>query len=64
MSNFCILYYFSLFSPLSDWIERQKQIQKDKMEAQKRAKMLEDLDDEFGVGNLVQEEVITLLVFP
>ena len=46
-----------------DWVERQKRIQKEKQEAAKRAKMLEDLDDEFGVGNLVQEEVNPQLFF-
>ena len=38
------------------WVEKQKRLQKEKEAAAKRAKMLEDLDDEFGVGNLVEEE--------
>lgn len=41
----------------NSWVERQKKIQKEKQEAAKRAKMLEELDDEFGVGSLVDEEV-------
>ena len=39
-----------------NWVEKQKKLQKEKEEAKKRAKMLEDLDDEFGVSDLVEEK--------
>merc|ERR1711971_257198 len=39
------------------WLQRQKKKEKEKKEAQKRAKMLAEMDDEFGVGNLVKEDV-------
>lgn len=38
------------------WVEKQKKKLREKKEAEKRAKMLEQLDDEFGVGQLVQED--------
>ena len=40
----------------SKWLKKQKRKEKDKREAEKRAKMLAELDDEFGVGNLVKED--------
>ena len=39
------------------WLQRQKKKTKEKKEADKRAKMLAEMDDEFGVGNLVKEDV-------
>ncbi|TRY71736.1 hypothetical protein TCAL_08157 [Tigriopus californicus] len=41
----------------SNWVERQKKIQAEKAAALKRARMLEELEDDFGVGHLVQEAV-------
>ena len=40
----------------SNWIEKQKRAAKEKAAAEKRAKMLEDLDDQFGVNSLVKED--------
>ncbi len=40
----------------TSWVEKQKAALKAKQEAAKRAKMLEELDDEFGVGSIVEEE--------
>ncbi|XP_045872218.1 U4/U6.U5 tri-snRNP-associated protein 1 isoform X2 [Meles meles] len=38
------------------WIERSRQLQKEKDLAEKRAKLLEEMDQEFGVSTLVEEE--------
>ncbi|KAM6158124.1 U4/U6.U5 tri-snRNP-associated protein 1 [Rhynchocyon petersi] len=38
------------------WIERSRQLQKEKDMAEKRAKLLEEMDQEFGVSSLVEEE--------
>uniref|UniRef100_H3ASQ1 Spliceosome associated factor 1, recruiter of U4/U6.U5 tri-snRNP n=1 Tax=Latimeria chalumnae TaxID=7897 RepID=H3ASQ1_LATCH len=38
------------------WIEKSRKLQKEKEMAEKRAKLLEEMDEEFGVSNLVQEE--------
>merc|ERR1712109_334012 len=38
------------------WLKNQKKKEKEKKEAAKRAKMLAEMDDEFGVGNLVKED--------
>ena len=38
------------------WLERQKKKEKEKKKAEKMAKMFDDLDDQFGVGNLVKDE--------
>ncbi|XP_075408518.1 U4/U6.U5 tri-snRNP-associated protein 1 [Tenrec ecaudatus] len=38
------------------WIERSRQLQKEKDLAEKRAKLLEEMDQEFGVSSLVEEE--------
>ena len=40
----------------SKWLQRQKKKEKEKKAAAKRAKMLEELDDDFGVGNIVKED--------
>merc|ERR1712098_135785 len=37
------------------WIERQKKKSKEKEEAERRAKAMEQLDEEFGVGDIVDE---------
>ncbi|XP_004437691.1 PREDICTED: U4/U6.U5 tri-snRNP-associated protein 1 isoform X1 [Ceratotherium simum simum] len=38
------------------WIERSRQLQKEKDLAEKRAKLLEEMDQEFGVSTLVEQE--------
>ncbi|XP_051166098.1 U4/U6.U5 tri-snRNP-associated protein 1 [Leptopilina boulardi] len=39
------------------WIEKNRKMQVEKKKAEERAKMLDQLDEEFGIGNLVKEEV-------
>ncbi|XP_015599147.1 U4/U6.U5 tri-snRNP-associated protein 1 [Cephus cinctus] len=39
------------------WVEKNRRLQKEKKKAEERAKMLDQLDEEFGIGNLVEEEV-------
>ncbi|XP_043482141.1 U4/U6.U5 tri-snRNP-associated protein 1 isoform X1 [Leptopilina heterotoma] len=39
------------------WIEKNRKLQMEKKKADERAKMLDQLDEEFGIGNLVKEEV-------
>ena len=41
----------------SKWIEKQKRKVKEKEEAEKRAKAMEELDEEFGVGDIVESEM-------
>lgn len=41
---------------VSKWVDSNREKEKLKAEAQRRAKILEEMDDEFGVGELVQEE--------
>ncbi|OPJ75583.1 hypothetical protein AV530_017580 [Patagioenas fasciata monilis] len=38
------------------WIERSRKLQREKELADKRAKLLEEMDQEFGVSTLVEEE--------
>ncbi|KAM4722018.1 U4/U6.U5 tri-snRNP-associated protein 1 [Rhinophrynus dorsalis] len=38
------------------WIERSRKLQIEKEMAEKRAKLLSEMDEEFGVSNLVEEE--------
>ncbi|XP_073514547.1 U4/U6.U5 tri-snRNP-associated protein 1 [Phyllobates terribilis] len=38
------------------WIERSRKLQVEKDKAEKRAKLLAEMDEEFGVSNLVEEE--------
>ncbi|KAB5548783.1 hypothetical protein PHYPO_G00059570 [Pangasianodon hypophthalmus] len=38
------------------WVEKSRQIAKEKEMAEKRAKLLEEMDEEFGVSNLVEQE--------
>lgn len=40
----------------SSWVERSRKLAKEKEMAEKRAKLLEEMDEEFGVSNLVEEE--------
>ncbi|XP_046388909.1 U4/U6.U5 tri-snRNP-associated protein 1 isoform X1 [Ischnura elegans] len=39
-----------------EWIKKSRRLQEEKEKAQKRAQMLEELDAEFGVGDLVDSE--------
>uniref|UniRef100_A0A674ABD3 Spliceosome associated factor 1, recruiter of U4/U6.U5 tri-snRNP n=1 Tax=Salmo trutta TaxID=8032 RepID=A0A674ABD3_SALTR len=38
------------------WVERSRKMAKEKELAEKRAKLLQEMDEEFGVSNLVEEE--------
>ncbi|CAH1792523.1 unnamed protein product [Owenia fusiformis] len=38
------------------WIKKSRKQQKEKALAEKRAKLLEEMDNEFGIGNIVDEE--------
>ncbi|XP_037621325.1 U4/U6.U5 tri-snRNP-associated protein 1 [Sebastes umbrosus] len=38
------------------WVERSRNMAKEKELAEKRAKLLQEMDEEFGVSNLVEEE--------
>lgn len=40
----------------SSWVEKSRKLAKEKEMAEKRAKLLEEMDEEFGVSNLVEEE--------
>lgn len=42
---------------ISDWVMKTKKIDEEKARAQKRAQLLEEMDEEFGVSSLIQEEV-------
>lgn len=41
------------------WIGKTKRLEEEKKKAEERAKMLDQLDEEFGIGNLVKEEIHT-----
>lgn len=41
---------------VSSWVKKSRKIQTDKELAAKRAKMLEEMDAEFGIGNIVEQE--------
>jgi len=41
----------------ASWIEKSRRIQKQKEEAAKRAKQLEEMDEAFGVGEVVTTEL-------
>ena len=41
---------------LSRWVSTSRQKQKSKDDADKRAKLLEEMDAEFGVGNLIEQD--------
>lgn len=40
----------------SAWVEKSRKLEKEKEMAEKRAKLLEEMDQEFGVSSLVEEE--------
>lgn len=40
-----------------NWIDRSRRLEEEKKKAEERAKMLDQLDEEFGIGNLVKEEI-------
>uniref|UniRef100_T1IPV0 Uncharacterized protein n=1 Tax=Strigamia maritima TaxID=126957 RepID=T1IPV0_STRMM len=40
-----------------NWVLKTKQKQEEKEKAAKRAKMLEEMDEEFGIGDLVEDEL-------
>ncbi|XP_064483898.1 U4/U6.U5 tri-snRNP-associated protein 1-like [Ornithodoros turicata] len=39
------------------WVRKSRKLHEEKAKAAKRAKVLEELDEEFGVGKLVEEEI-------
>lgn len=41
------------------WINKSRQLEEEKKKAEERAKMLDQLDEEFGIGNIVKEEIHT-----
>ncbi|XP_053988192.1 U4/U6.U5 tri-snRNP-associated protein 1 [Hylaeus volcanicus] len=41
------------------WIDKSRRLDQEKKKAEERAKMLDQLDEEFGIGNLVKEEIHT-----
>ncbi len=41
-----------------NWVEKSRKLQKEKEEAAKRAKMLEEMDEAFGVGDIVNNEMM------
>ena len=42
----------------ANWVEKMRRVQQEKEAAAKRAKMLEEMDAEFGVGDLVTQELM------
>lgn len=42
----------------SNWVEKSRRVQKEKEDAAKRAKMLEQLDEEFGVAAVLENEIV------
>ncbi|GFO13185.1 U4/u6.u5 tri-snrnp-associated protein 1 [Plakobranchus ocellatus] len=38
------------------WVQKSRKMQREKELAEKRAKMLEEMDEDFGIGGLVEEE--------
>lgn len=45
------------FDDINAWIERSREKEKSKADAERRAKMLEEMDAEFGVDDLVKENI-------
>ena len=41
----------------ANWVEKSRKLQQAKEEAQKRAKLLEEMDQAFGVGDIVHNEI-------
>ncbi|KAG1700066.1 U4/U6.U5 tri-snRNP-associated protein 1 [Nymphon striatum] len=40
----------------SSWVNKSRKLEKEKLLAAERAKVLEEMDEEFGVGSLIEEE--------
>ncbi|XP_076654071.1 U4/U6.U5 tri-snRNP-associated protein 1 [Halictus rubicundus] len=40
------------------WIDKTRRLEEEKRKAEERAKMLDQLDEEFGIENLVKEEIV------
>lgn len=38
------------------WVQKSRKIQEEKKKAEQRARMLEEMDEEFGIGKIVEEE--------
>lgn len=45
------------FDDINDWVEKSREKEKLKAEANRRAKMLEEMDAEFGVDELVKKDI-------
>ncbi|XP_047120223.1 U4/U6.U5 tri-snRNP-associated protein 1 [Schistocerca piceifrons] len=45
------------YSDVAAWVQKNRKLQQEKEKAEKQAKMLEELDAEFGVGDLVEDEM-------
>ena len=43
---------------VSSWVNKSRKIQQQKEEAEKRAKMLEEMDQQFGVGDMLVKEAL------
>ena len=41
----------------SDWVIKNRQIEEEKARAQKRAQLLQEMDEEFGVSSIIDEEI-------
>ncbi|XP_078388792.1 U4/U6.U5 tri-snRNP-associated protein 1-like [Cetorhinus maximus] len=41
------------------WVEKSRKLQREKEMAEKRAKLLEEMDEEFGISNIIEEELQT-----
>ncbi|XP_014216516.1 U4/U6.U5 tri-snRNP-associated protein 1 [Copidosoma floridanum] len=41
----------------SEWIKKMRKIETEKKKAAERAKLLDQMDEEFGIGNLIKEDV-------
>ncbi|EEC09477.1 hypoxia-associated factor, putative, partial [Ixodes scapularis] len=44
------------------WVRKSRKLQEERQKAEKRAKLLEEMDEAFGVGKLVEEELRTTKV--
>ncbi|KAH6926014.1 hypothetical protein HPB50_012953 [Hyalomma asiaticum] len=38
------------------WVQKSRKLQEEKQKAEQRARMLEEMDEEFGIGKIVEEE--------
>ncbi|ENN75834.1 U4/U6.U5 tri-snRNP-associated protein 1 isoform X1 [Dendroctonus ponderosae] len=41
---------------VGNWVDKNRKIEKAKLEAQKRANMLEELDAQFGIGDVIEQD--------